>query len=102
MTDKDCDCRQVHIYVASEKTNEIIAVINYGWDSLDYYKSRIDLDEELLVDLKGPSLKFTAHQSKHADAALQLFNTALHDKSYAARIEEHYRKVSEKIGRAGY
>jgi len=91
--DPDCDCRKVIFNVAADRKKEIVAVIDWGWESLQYYKKWFRGDDwEAIYSMKGPILNKLASQSELAPELLELFkNLVLRDKSYINRIIRHYR-----------
>ncbi len=94
-----CDCRRVFFNVLASPRGETVAVIAYGWESVDYYARWMgDDDPESIPELKGPTLNFCSPQSKHAPALLDLFrNVLLNDEEYMERVKRHYRMFREAI-----
>jgi hypothetical protein len=89
-TDPACDCRRVIIQVLEEKApDKVVATINYGWETLQFYQSWYH-DKEGAAELVGASLEPFGKQGPHASALLRLFEYLLLDRSYAERIPRHY------------
>lgn len=87
-----CDCRRVFFNVFSERRNEIVAVIAYGWENSKFYADWFgDNDSHIIEDLKGPSLNLASPQSKLAPILLDRIKHVLKDKHYIERIKRHYR-----------
>ena len=89
-TDPACDCRRVIIQVLEEEApDKVMATINYGWETLQFYRSWYH-DEEGAAELVGASLEPLGKQGPHASSLLRLFEHLLTDRSYAERIPRHY------------
>jgi tetratricopeptide (TPR) repeat protein len=93
----DCDCRRVYINVISEKNIECFATINYGWESIKFYKRWIG-DKKMARDLQGPILAPGQIQSKYAPLFLDIFKEVIQDKKYVDRLKKHYSMVREVTG----
>jgi hypothetical protein len=94
-----CDCRRVILYVISFDTEKKYAVINFGWESKNFYKKWIDSDdEEIIEDFKGPVLEPLSEQSEYAFKILDIVeNVILRDKKYIERLKRHYELFKSKI-----
>ena len=120
--DKNCDCRRVLLNVTTSHNMETVAVISFGWESIEYYKKWMKMggdrklsSEELfmLEELKGPSLDFSSPPNEYSIYMLEMIKDyILTDEEYVNRIKEHYklfrrkveeihtgRAISKKIGR---
>ncbi len=102
----DCDCRRVFFTVLSSKTERLVAVIAYGWESLRFYARWLGFDDPRLIkELKGPSLNAGSPQSEIAPAVLDIVkNVVLQDEPYVERLKTHYalfRQGIESKGNAG-
>ena len=86
-----CDCRRAMIVVlrSDTKLNKIWASINYGWESLEFYKrwggAWVDSSTA-----KGPFLDPLNPQTPYSPALLNLFRFLLQSPEYARRIQTHY------------
>ncbi len=89
----DCDCRRVFFYVVSSLTKESVAVISYGWESLEFYAEWMkDDDPEIINELKGSVLNLASPQSNIAPILLDMIQKiVLEDQIYIQRIKTHYR-----------
>ncbi len=89
----DCDCRRVFFYVVSSLTKESVAVIAYGWESLEFYAEWMkDDDPEIINELKGSVLNLASPQSNIAPILLDMIQKiVLEDQIYIQRIKTHYR-----------
>ncbi len=103
--DPSCDCRRVFINILHEnKTlatidHKILATIGYGWESLEFYKNWMG-DDELIEEIKGPTLELTGPWTKFAPAFLKIFKTVvLKDKAYVERLKRHYHLFKQEIRR---
>lgn len=107
-TDPDCDCRRVLICVSSKsQPDRIVAVINYGWESEDFYLEKFSFmapDEaaEAAREVVDASLDPMNSQSEGADALLNYFRKIVGlDPEYVARLARHYdafRKAASSPG----
>jgi hypothetical protein len=91
--DPTCDCRRVLINVyRSDDFSRIWATINYGWDSVSFYRRWIG-SSELAHEAKGPALDPLHAQTEYAPALLDLFSTIIQDEAYVQRLKRHYALV---------
>ena len=95
----DCDCRRVFFSVVSSVSEEIEAVIAYGWESLDFYANWMgDGDPRTAIDLRGPVLNLSSPQSNLAPAILDLVKQVLlRDDAYIERVKQHYKIFRNRI-----
>jgi hypothetical protein len=91
-----CDCRRVMIAVARDDPGgpRILANINYGWESPDFYKQWGGRDLHLP---QGPFLDPMNPQSKCARTLLKLFQFVLQSPEYIPRLQRHYQMFREKV-----
>ena len=94
-----CDCRRVFFNVFSEKRNEIVAVIAYGWGNSKFYADWFGDDDPMIIkELKGPILNVASHQSELAPILLdKVRKYVLMDMHYIERIKRHYRMFKDVI-----
>lgn len=93
----DCDCRRVFFSVISE-TNQILAVIAYGWENKKYYAQWMgENDPKIIRELKGPALNLASSQSKLAPAFLEKVKLILQDKHYLERLKRHYKLFRDLV-----
>ena len=99
--ERKCDCRRVFFYVVSSLTNDVVAVIAYGWESKKFYaKWMRDDDPEVIKELQGPILNMGSPQSNLAPAILDLVeDIILNDRAYVERVKTHYLIYRSKIER---
>ena len=86
----DCDCRRVLLNVVSPTAGDkVLATINYGWESLEFYKqwSRGAQDA---AEMKDATLDPLNPQSQYSPALLRLFEFILTDEAYVERLKSHY------------
>jgi len=94
--DLDCDCRRVLIVVWTPATgNQAWATINYGWESLEFYRKQIGDDAERYG--KGPFLDPLGAQSPYAQVLLEFFRKMIEDETYVARLKRHYGVFREAL-----
>ena len=111
--DKGCDCRRVFLDVISSVTKKTVAVIAYGWDSVDYYAKWFystsikyselnEKSQKTIREIKGPVLNASSKQSKYAPAILKIVtDLALSDESYVNRLKRHYKMFRAEVDK-GY
>jgi hypothetical protein len=99
--ERKCDCRRVFFYVVSSLTDDVVAVIAWGWESKKFYaKWMRDDDPEVIKELQGPMLNIGSPQSSLAPAILDLVNDIiLNDRAYVERIKTHYLIYRSKVER---
>ena len=72
--DLACDCRRVLIRVTSAQApHAVLATINYGWESTDFYTRWMHGDKEAGREITAASLDPLHPQSRYADHFLDLF-----------------------------
>lgn len=93
-----CDCRRVMIDVlrADTELNKIWATINYGWESLAFYK-KWGGSSVTAAESKGPFLDPLNPQTPYSPALLRLFRLLLESPDYATRIQTHYRIFRQSV-----
>ena len=94
-----CDCRRVMFYVVSRGRSGPIAVVAYGWESVDFYARWLKSDDpRVLAELMGPVLNMGSHQSNLAPAILGFVrDRLLQDAAYVQRVKRHYEMFRKKI-----
>lgn len=97
--EENCDCRRVFLNVISEKTGRTLALINYGWESREYYVRWMGDDDPLVIeDLKGPTLNISSPHSGLAHIFLERVKQyVLKDSAYIERLKRHYDLFKEVI-----
>jgi hypothetical protein len=100
--DKNCDCQRVMFDVFSEKRNELVAVVAYGWESQEYYYkwfggSDRSFTSLAVKEMHGISLNMRSQQSELAPAILEVVRWALRDQAYVARLKRHYQIFKERV-----
>ena len=87
-----CDCRRVMIDVLRQDTgwNKVWATINYGWESLDFYRKWSGSFTDP-VELKGPFLDPLNVQTQYSPVLLELFRLLIHSPDYVQRLRNHYQ-----------
>lgn len=107
-TDPECDCRRVFLNVRHVESEQLMAVIAYGWEDREYYRewfagdvpgneSLLEERPNMLDELKGPALNTGSLQSELAPALLEKVESVLEDDDYVNRIERHYRMFKDAI-----
>lgn len=94
-----CDCRRVLFMVVSRDFEKPLAIVNYGWESVDFYAKRAPfLSRKMAEDLHGPSLNLGSPQSKMAPELLSLIrDVVLQDPAYIERLKRHYAMVRAAV-----
>lgn len=100
--EKNCDCRRVFFNVFSQKDNELIAVVTYGWETEKFYRKWLGGEDDPMMrkmakEMVGLSLNVGSPQSKYANAALELVRSVLQDQNYVERIKRHYKMFKEVV-----
>ena len=108
--DEDCDCRRVFFMVMSEKAQDVVATISYGWESKDFYAKwfdpnrkatydKLDKGDQYAVDeMYGFQLNPMSPQSKIAPQLLALVeDCVLADEDYIKRLRRHYKLFRAKV-----
>ena len=87
-----CDCRRVLVVVLRPETGwKFWAVINYGWESVEFYKRWAGAPASDRSQWKGPFLDPMSEQTAYAPALLKLFKFILRSPGYAERLKKHYQ-----------
>jgi len=95
----NCDCRRVFFSVYSSVSNQMEAVVAYGWESPRFYARWMNTNNPATIQaLQGPLLNPGSPQSKWAPALLNLIQTVvLKDEKYIRRLETHYNLFKSVI-----
>jgi hypothetical protein len=98
--DPDCDCRRVLLQVRTEvEPNVVLATINYGWETEEFYTRWMHGDREGARDIRQAWLDPLNPQSDLAPALLRLFQEiALSDQAYVVRLGMHYAMFKQSMG----
>ena len=88
-----CDCQRVLFQVCrAERPNKVLATINYGWESEDFYAQWLHGDHETAREMVGASLDPFNPQSKFSPALLEVCRQILlQDRAYVDRLRRHYK-----------
>ena len=91
--DDGCDCRRVLLQVRSPQyPGRILATINYGWESPEFYTEWMYDDEEAGREITSASLDPINPQSELAEALLKGFRDYLaNDPAYPELLRRHYQ-----------
>ncbi len=98
--DPKCDCRRVMFNILSKEMGyKDVAIINFGWESKEFYKKRFRFcNEKDIEEMKGPCLNITSPRSEEAYELLHYVKSfVLKDENYVDRIKRHYKMFKEKI-----
>jgi hypothetical protein len=93
-----CDCRRVVIEVVARSTGDTLAIINYGWEGLEFYKRKLGL-EEYAREVMEAALDPLNPQSRHAPILLELFRDVVKDQAYRERLARHYKLFKDALRR---
>jgi hypothetical protein len=92
-TETGCDCRRVLVqFLPDDKSGQVAASINYGWEKAKFYK-KWSHDPELWREMAGATLEPFAEQGPHADTFLLIFNKIIADHAIVADFRRHYKLV---------
>jgi hypothetical protein len=87
-----CDCRRVVVVVLRPETGwKFWAVINYGWESVQFYKKWAGAPASDRSEWQGPELDPLSEQTPYAPALLNLFKWVLQSPGYVERLKKHYQ-----------
>jgi hypothetical protein len=88
-----CDCRRVLFQVRrADRPDKVLATINYGWESEDFYARWLHGDHGSARELAQASLDPLNPQSKLSPALLEVFRQILlQDRAYIDRLRRHYK-----------
>jgi len=97
--ERKCDCRRVFFMVVTPSCEEPLAVIEYGWESADYYDRWMGgFDSAMAERATGTALVPFGHQSKLAPAILRMVEElVLRDEAYVERLKKHYTMVRRHV-----
>lgn len=103
-----CDCRRVYFHIDSSIHKNIVAVIEFGWESLDYYAKfitngrtgdflKLTRQEQIsAVNMKSPRLSKKYEQSEIAKDVLKMIaEETLKDTKYIKRLKKHYKLIRD-------
>ncbi len=96
----DCDCRRVLLQVTTPLAPHVVlATINFGWESAEFYTRWMHGDEEAGREITAASLDPLNPQSEYAEHLLHLFQERLMtDADYVARLARHYQLFKQNQG----
>ena len=95
-----CDCQRVFFNVIDGQTNQLKAVIAYGWESRSFYVNWFGSDDPAIIrELQGPVLNLASPQSPLAPALLKQMGVILKDGNYVERLKRHYTMYKAAIDR---
>ena len=91
-TDATCDCRRALLQVSSpQRPGEILATINYGWESVEFYTKWMHGDAQAGREITSASLDPINPNSKLATALINGFRDHIRsDPSYPQQLRRHY------------
>src|SRR5207302_1096006 len=76
--------------------NRVWATINYGWESLEFYRNWTSSACEP-IELKGPNLDPINPQSEYSSYLLDLFRVILESPGYIERLKRHYQMFRDSV-----
>jgi hypothetical protein len=66
-----CDCRRVMFSVISSLSQQVEAVVAWGWESRAFYERWLGMkDPEILLQMQGPILNLDSPRTKNSNAIL--------------------------------
>ena len=83
------------IEVVARRTGDTLAIINYGWESLEFYARKLG-SGEYAQEVVSASLDPLNPQSRHAPILLAVFRDVVRDPDYKERLARHYRMFKAK------
>ncbi len=98
--ERGCDCRRVFFNVIEARTQQVCAVLAYGWESREFYVKWFKMDIPAVIrELQGPALNSASQQSVLAPALLKQLRVLLQDPAYVERLKRHYALFKAAIDR---
>lgn len=95
--DSGCDCRRGFFQIISNaKSGMVLASINFGWESGEFYRKRNPYVAEAAREITEGSLDPLNQQSKFAPELLVLFQQIVADRTYRMRLKRHYEMFRAK------
>lgn len=95
--DTKCDCRKVIINVISANPHKTWAILNYGWEPEEYYKTWWGRNTQLYKPMSGVTFDPPTNNPLKKEF-LDIYQDLIHrDKEYAKRIESHYSMFKKKM-----
>ncbi|MDW7728337.1 MAG: SEC-C metal-binding domain-containing protein [Candidatus Methanoperedens sp.] len=78
--------------VSDDSPEDILATINYGWESPKFYKKWMGAaaDSDMIKMMTRPILEISCRQTEYANHFLELFEEVIKDKDYVDRLARHY------------
>jgi hypothetical protein len=87
-----CDCRRVMVVVLRPETGwKFWAAINYGWESVEFYRRWAGAPPSDDSPWQGPVLDPLTEPTPYAPALLELFKFILQSPGYVPRLQKHYQ-----------
>jgi len=101
--DAGCDCRRVFIQVVSSRSSShILASINYGWESVQFYTRKMHGDAQAGRAIVSADLDPINSQSEWSEALLNAFRDHLRqDPTYPQRLRRHYELFKHQLALSG-
>ena len=98
--DPECDCKRVIFQISEDQqAPKILATINFGWESLDFYERWLG-SKEGAEDMVGATIEPFGPQSDLSPALLKLCVHAMSDQSYLDRIKRHYNLFRASVAKS--
>lgn len=98
--DLNCDCRRVFLQViAPEQPKQVLASINYGWESEAFYRQSIPWEPQAPLEIVQGSLDTLNTQSEHAADLLALFQQQVLNEPYRLRLQRHFQMCRDELRR---
>lgn len=97
--DPTCDCRRVLIQVrTSSNPNCVLATINFGWESEEFYTNWLRGDRQQAREIRGATLDPINPQSAYSNILLGIFQEVVRvDPNYVARLARHYQMFRDDV-----
>lgn len=94
--DPSCDCRKTMIQVLHN--DQLVSIINFGWESSDYYCEWMGCssDEAVSHGMDGASIDFNSPDLVSRKGMLALFNALLNE-TWLNNFKIHYAAVKKAI-----
>jgi hypothetical protein len=98
--DLNCDCRRVFFEVVGKsQPRKPLASINYGWESLAFYREKMPWDPDDAKGVVKGELDPLNPQSDFSGFFLDMFRTVVLDEEYRARLKRHHQLFRAELER---
>ena len=95
--DANCDCRKVIIHVITDEHFKTWAILNYGWESEEYYRAWWGKNHLLYRPMSGVIFDPPTNDPLKQEFLKVFTDIIQSDKKYARRLQTHYFMFKEAM-----